>query len=613
MPLPGAGRGGSSSFDMEGFAEEFDSLNMILGRRTDCLSVLLCVSCLRLLNFLERSAAPLHHQVLYSRHSNQLPFLSPTIQADLTTSIAPGTQPISPLRVYGKPIFHLVPHLLSLDLRLKYFSALRRNPYEPYYDPHLVYHHYEAQRQTVPRPRADDPPPCAGVHPDTTPSRPRFPPYVAQGVVTRPPNCPYRGFLQAAYGILQETRLWGAGAPVEVSFEGERGTGDGPTLEFFHLLAVSLKRADLGLWRDTGIRDRVALSSSEGIPVEMEILRDRGEAGVSGLFLRPLALGERTETARMHMQLLGWAMARALLDRRCFDLCLSPVLLGLLLKQPSGSRLSPQTSRETLALVDPGLASSMAKLEALAKGAERGKGASKKRSSSSSAVDPILPLAITPDLPGYPHVRLFGARRGGLLVTRASLPRYIRAVLDWTLGEGISWQVGIIQNAFSEVLGARCFSTLGRLFSPVDFSAVLSGESPSGALSSAWTIPALTRAIHADHGYTLSSPIITHLVTVLSGLVPPDRALFLRFLTGSGTLPLGGWSALTPPFTVVRRDPEPSSAARASGSRAPALLPLPSVSCCTNYLKLPAYPTLEVLRERLLFAIRDGQNAFHLS
>lgn len=40
---------------------------------------------------------------------------------------------------------------------------------------------------------------------------------------------------------------------------------------------------------------------------------------------------------------------------------------------------------------------------------------------------------------------------------------------------------------------------------------------------------------------------------------------------------------------------------------------LPSVMTCANYVKLPAYSSQAVMRERLLFAIREGQNSFDLS
>ncbi len=40
---------------------------------------------------------------------------------------------------------------------------------------------------------------------------------------------------------------------------------------------------------------------------------------------------------------------------------------------------------------------------------------------------------------------------------------------------------------------------------------------------------------------------------------------------------------------------------------------LPSVMTCVNYLKLPDYSTVEIMRQRLKMAISEGQGAFHLS
>ena len=40
---------------------------------------------------------------------------------------------------------------------------------------------------------------------------------------------------------------------------------------------------------------------------------------------------------------------------------------------------------------------------------------------------------------------------------------------------------------------------------------------------------------------------------------------------------------------------------------------LPSVMTCVNYLKLPDYSDLDVMRRRLSIAIKEGQGAFHLS
>ena len=40
---------------------------------------------------------------------------------------------------------------------------------------------------------------------------------------------------------------------------------------------------------------------------------------------------------------------------------------------------------------------------------------------------------------------------------------------------------------------------------------------------------------------------------------------------------------------------------------------LPSVMTCVNYLKLPDYSSIDVMRDKLSLAIREGQLAFHLS
>jgi E3 ubiquitin-protein ligase TRIP12 len=40
---------------------------------------------------------------------------------------------------------------------------------------------------------------------------------------------------------------------------------------------------------------------------------------------------------------------------------------------------------------------------------------------------------------------------------------------------------------------------------------------------------------------------------------------------------------------------------------------LPSVMTCVNYLKMPDYSTIDVLRQKLTVAMEEGQGAFHLS
>ena len=65
-----------------------------------------------------------------------------------------------------------------------------------------------------------------------------------------------------------------------------------------------------------------------------------------------------------------------------------------------------------------------------------------------------------------------------------------------------------------------------------------------------------------------------------------------------------GFKALNPPLTIVRKTVEPPQNPDDF---------LPSVMTCVNYLKLPEYSSVEVMRERLGFALREGKDCFHLS
>lgn len=67
---------------------------------------------------------------------------------------------------------------------------------------------------------------------------------------------------------------------------------------------------------------------------------------------------------------------------------------------------------------------------------------------------------------------------------------------------------------------------------------------------------------------------------------------------------LTGFKSLSPPLTVVRKDVE----GEASSDNF-----LPSVMTCVNYLKLPDYSSVEVMRQRLSLAAREGSHSFHLS
>lgn len=69
-------------------------------------------------------------------------------------------------------------------------------------------------------------------------------------------------------------------------------------------------------------------------------------------------------------------------------------------------------------------------------------------------------------------------------------------------------------------------------------------------------------------------------------------------------LDFSGFKALSPLLTVVCKTVDANSNSDDY---------LPSVMTCVNYLKLPDYSTIDVMRTKLRIAALEGQNSFHLS
>lgn len=114
----------------------------------------------------------------------------------------------------------------------------------------------------------------------------------------------------------------------------------------------------------------------------------------------------------------------------------------------------------------------------------------------------------------------------------------------------------------------------------------------------------LSECCRPDHGFTLDSPAIRMLFDVLSSYDNVQQRGFVQFVTGSPKLPVGGLRSLSPQLTIVCKTVDGLDSADAY---------LPSVMTCVNYLKLPDYSSVDIMRQRLATAISEGQMSFHLS
>lgn len=119
-----------------------------------------------------------------------------------------------------------------------------------------------------------------------------------------------------------------------------------------------------------------------------------------------------------------------------------------------------------------------------------------------------------------------------------------------------------------------------------------------------WDPKMLAECCRPDHGFTQDSKTIQYFYDILSAYNKEEQRLFLQFVTGTPRLPTGGFKALNPPLTIVRKTND--------GKQSPDDY-LPSVMTCVNYLKLPEYTSKEVMRQKMKFAASEGSMCFHLS
>ncbi|XP_023817810.1 E3 ubiquitin-protein ligase TRIP12 isoform X2 [Oryzias latipes] len=394
--------------------------------------------------------------------------------------------------------------------------------------------------------------------------------------------------LKQAESVIQD--LGSSRAMLEIQYENEVGTGLGPTQEFYALVSQELQRADLGLWRG----EEVTLTNPKGNQEGTKYMFSS-----RGLFAVPF--GRTTKPAhiakiKMKFRFLGKLMAKAIMDFRLLDLPLGLPFYKWMLRHETS------VSSHDLVNIDPGVAKSIQHLEDIIRQKKRlEQDRSQTRETLQQALESlnmngcsVEDLGLDFTLPGFPNIEL---KKGGkdVAVTIYNLEEYLRLVVYWTLNEGVSRQFESFREGFESVFPLHHL----QYFYPEELDQLLCGSK-----SETWDVKTLMECCRPDHGYTHDSRAIRFLFEVLSSFDAEQQRLFLQFVTGSPRLPVGGFRSLNPPLTIVRKTFESTENPDDF---------LPSVMTCVNYLKLPDYSSIEIMREKLLIAAREGQQSFHLS
>ncbi|XP_068262941.1 E3 ubiquitin-protein ligase TRIP12 isoform X1 [Nyctibius grandis] len=394
--------------------------------------------------------------------------------------------------------------------------------------------------------------------------------------------------LKQAESVMQD--LGSSRAMLEIQYENEVGTGLGPTLEFYALVSQELQRADLGLWRG----EEVTLANPKGSQEGTKYIHN-----LQGLFALPFgrtAKPAHIAKVKMKFRFLGKLMAKAIMDFRLVDLPLGLPFYKWMLRQETSL-----TSHDLFS-IDPVVAKSIYHLEDIVRQKKRlEQDKTQTKESLQYALKALTMNGCSVDdlgldftLPGFPNIEL---KKGGkdTPVTIHNLEEYLRLVIFWALNEGVARQFDSFRDGFESVFPLSHL----QYFYPEELEQLLCGSK-----TDTWDAKTLMECCRPDHGYTHDSRAVKYLFEILSSFDSEQQRLFLQFVTGSPRLPVGGFRSLNPPLTIVRKTFESTENPDDF---------LPSVMTCVNYLKLPDYSTIEIMREKLLIAAREGQQSFHLS
>lgn len=422
--------------------------------------------------------------------------------------------------------------------------------------------------------------------------------------------------LESALKVMQ---LYGSSPSVlEVEFFEEVGTGLGPTLEFYSDVSKEFSRKKIKLWRE-----------NESSP------NDEFAFGARGLFPAPMseqqANNENGKRVLHLFRMLGKFVARSMLDSRIIDISFNPTFFRI---GDSDATVTP--SLGAVAAVDKDLANSLKDLVQAAKAkSEIDSDPRLTPEQKVQAVDQIdirgasvSDLGLDFTLPGYSSIEL-QPNGSHMDVTIDNVGLYVEKVIDFTLGSGVQRQVEAFKTGFSQVFP---YSAL-RAFTPDELVMLFGRADEDWSLESKFILSSFSTVLltRLQHSWIRSKPTTATTSTapacaICSRLCPswmlrnggtsyssfpvvPSCLLEVSRLCASYCWSktdkcVPGFKALTPMFTVVCKPAEPPYTSDDY---------LPSVMTCVNYLKMPDYSSLEVLKEKLILATTMGQGAFHLS
>ena len=184
-------------------------------------------------------------------------------------------------------------------------------------------------------------------------------------------------------------------------------------------------------------------------------------------------------------------------------------------------------------------------------------------------------------------------------VTRLNLPRYLHCMSMYLLRVQMHRQLASMKAGFEIMMTKRWLN----MFTPAELRLLISGNR-----TDAMNIADMAANSEFSGGYDASHPVIGAFWEVMKEITPEEQRQVLKFITACSNTPLLGFSHLEPRLTIHRSGTSGIDAPDTTAD----LNRLPTAATCMNLLKLPPYSSKQMLKDKLLYAVKSG-SGFDLS
>jgi len=175
-----------------------------------------------------------------------------------------------------------------------------------------------------------------------------------------------------------------------------------------------------------------------------------------------------------------------------------------------------------------------------------------------------------------------------ILVNHKNRHKYINILADYKLNKSMYKQSLAFLSGMSKVINLDYL----RIFDATELSKLLSGDTNTeNNWINSWKD--LRENTHYSGGFHNMHRCVKWFWEILNNdLTVEDNQKFLMFVTSCTRSPLLGFKSLNPKFSIMCTGGDTTN--------------LPTSQTCMNLLKLPNYPTKDLLKEKLLKSIRSN-------